>query len=195
MLPTDETPESGPCPGAHTFNHNHGKAQEAPPGAPAPPPPKGPVHLPDGEEPRNTPELVRLYCRYLSQPTEDRRDELLKECLKFLKNRISYWVYVRGFCPPWSHPDVFSEDVFDRASSKFWSRLHVLRSPKKFERWMKKVAFSSVVDEPRKKTGRAKSGPRHWGPLEIKGPDGSVTHVLEHAENYHAAVRSRLHAC
>ena|SRR5258708_5730480 len=184
MRAADETPASGPNQWAEKAYNTDGNCQgPPPPGSPEEPPVKGKPGR------KASTDLGQLYHLYLSQPSQDRLDELMKCCLKFLEKRVSYWVVCKGFCPAWLHPNTFAPDAFDRACDKFSLGIHALRSPQLLERWLKKVAFSAVVEELRKIRGREKEGPRHWGPFDIEHPDGTVTHVLDRAENSDAAIR------
>lgn len=184
MHPSDKTLASAPSQGTpHTY-HTDSKLQGSPPpGSPGEPPVNGKPGW------KASADLSQLYYLYLSQPTQDRLDELMQHCLTFLEKRISYWVTCRGFCPAWLQPSTFAPDALDRACGKFSSGIHALRNPGLLERWLKKVAFSAVVEELRKIAGRDEKGPRSWGPLEIEHPDGTVTHTLDRAENRDAAIR------
>jgi DNA-directed RNA polymerase specialized sigma24 family protein len=89
------------------------------------------------------------------------------------------------------HPGTFALDAFDRACDKFWGGLHSLRSPQLLERWLKKVAFSAVVEELRYHKRRTKKWSCSFEPLETHHPDGTVTSDLDRAENRDAATRYR----
>src|SRR5438093_13320669 len=101
MCPSDTTPTFGLNQQAEELKHTDSNLQGPPPGSPGEPPVKGKP----GRKPAV--DLGRLYYLYLSRPTQDRLDELMKQCVKFLENRVLYWVSCRGFYPSWLHPSTF----------------------------------------------------------------------------------------
>jgi DNA-directed RNA polymerase specialized sigma24 family protein len=120
--------------------------------------------------------LVRAYLLYVIDPTEERRDELLRGCLTKLKRSVRYYVRCCGICPSWMGPDTFADDAFSLAVEKFWRGIRSLRNPKKLRRWLKDpeklpvwlrlVAYSTVNQEYRSRVRRLKKGPVHFECME-----------------------------
>jgi DNA-directed RNA polymerase specialized sigma24 family protein len=118
-------------------------------------------------------DLSYLYFRYVSDPSEENLDRLLRACLKYLHKQVRYFVYCKRICPSFMGSDTFADDAYSLCEEKFWRGLHGPRPLKKFVAWLNKVALSSVVQEHRSRVRRTGDGPLHFIPPESEVyPDG-----------------------
>lgn len=134
-------------------------------------------------------DLIGLYIRYLSSPTQERCWDFLVSSMRHMARRIGYLVHQKHMFPKNISPNTFSTDVYPRACHKFWAELHTLRSPGAFITWLNGVAYSAVIEEIREHTRRLKQGPCVSIPLSVELSDGSVMSVLDQPDCREAAQR------
>jgi len=176
MRPSDTKPTSGPCEPEHKSYDTDRNCQGSSPAA----------FEKAGQN--SSANLASLYFQYLSQPSQDRLDELMKYCLIRLERKVGYYVHCEGVCPAYLAPATFVTDAFSRACYKFWAGIHALRSPQLLTLWINRIAYSAVVEELREVIRRTKK-PCSLGPIEIVHPDGTLISVLDRAGNRDAATR------
>ncbi len=116
--------------------------------------------------------LARLYLLYTSDPTDDRRDELLIACLARLKKTVRYHVHRRGICPSFMARGAFADDSWSLAIEKFWRGMCSLHRPKQMPVWLDRVAYSAVVEEYRSRVRRVKGCPVRLEGIEKEVPSG-----------------------
>src|SRR5260370_39256404 len=105
MPPTRTTPTSCPDCQVSTIYHNVTNCQ-------------------DGKKGQDSSEyLARLYLLYTSDPTDDRRDELLIACLARLKKTVRYHVYRPGICPYFMARVAFAYCSWSLAIERLWRGL------------------------------------------------------------------------
>ncbi len=152
MPTTDATPTSCPKSEVSTVYHNINTCQ-------------------GGVEGRHSSKhLTHLYLLYLTDPTDERRDELFKASMARLKKTVRYHVHCRGICPSFMAPDIFADDSWSLAIEKFWRGMCSLDRPRQLPVWLDSVAYSAVVEEYRTRVRRIKEGPVRWEPMEKEIP-------------------------
>ncbi len=177
MRPSDTAPAPAPDPQVHGPYHTDKICQGHPSAAFA----KADQTIPAKN-------LADLYLNYLAEPSQDRRDELMKGCLQYLGKKVGYHVHCEGICPAHLAPGTFAQDALSRACYKFWTGIHRLRSPEFLTLWLSRVARSAVIEELREVIRRTKE-PSSWTPVETVHADGDVTSIIDRAENRDAARR------
>lgn len=122
---------------------------------------------------RNSSELTHLYLLFISDPTDERRDELLKASMAALRRIVRHYVCRCGIRPSFIAAEVFTEDAWSLAIEKLWRGMSGLHRPRQLPAWLNSVGYSAVVEEYRLRVRRFEEGPVRLEGLEkeVAGDD------------------------